>query len=406
VWIQRPVRPRLGEAARYFPALVLTGARQVGKSSLLRHEFPEHHYVSLEVPSVADLAEHDPTAFFAQHPPPVIIDEVQYAPGIFRALKSRIDADRHGMGRFLLTGSQKFPLMRDVSESLAGRCAVLDLEGLSASELTALEPAPHTVEMMVRGGFPELWRDRDTPLDLFYSSYLATYLERDVRQLVNVGSLRDFERFVRACAARSGQLLNKSDLARDVGVSPTTAGEWLSVLVASNQVSLLEPWFDNVGKRLVKSPKLYLRDTGLLCFLLGVGVADFDRSPYRGAIFETWVYGELRKLATFVRGAPTIWFYRDQQNREADFILDRGGHAVLLDAKLAERPSERDAASLHAVADILRGRRPHPVVVDRLAIVGRPPVDHPLSPDGPWVVHGARLAALPPFSSGDAPPPS
>lgn len=176
-----------------------------------------------------------------------------------------------------------------------------------------------------------------------------------------------------------------------MGVSPTTANEWLSVLVASNQVSLLEPWFDNVGKRLVKSPELYLNDTGLLCFLLGVTAADFERSPYRGAIFETRVYAELRRVARLSASPPSLWFYRDQQSREVDIILERAGRATLLEVKLTESPTRRDAAPLEAVAAILRRRRPHPLEIDRLALIGRPPDDHPLGPDGPWVLHPARL---------------
>jgi len=392
MWIPRQFGERLRDVARHFPAVVLTGARQVGKSSLLRREFPDHAYVSLDVPSVAELAERDPGAFFARYPPPVVVDEVQYAPALFRSMKPLIDADRHAGGRFILSGSQRFSLMRDVSESLAGRCAVLELDGLSAFELAGagIGVAGRFVEVVTRGSFPELWRDAALPSDVFFSSYLATYLERDVRQLLRVGSLRDFERFVRACAARSGQMLNKSDLARDVGISPTTAGEWLSVLATSGQVALLEPWFANIGKRLVKSPKLYLRDTGLLCWLLGVSAADFERSAFRGAIFETWVHSELhRRLA----GTPQVLtYYRDQQNREVDFLVDRGGRVTLLEAKLTERPSVKDAAGLEAVAKLLREARGPRLEVVAQAVVARAPVDHPLA-EGLRTVHAARVAS-------------
>ncbi|MBI2378364.1 MAG: ATP-binding protein [Deltaproteobacteria bacterium] len=393
MWFPRHFSERLRDVALHFPAVVLTGARQVGKSSLLRREFPQHAYVSLDVPSTAELAERDPTAFFARHPPPVLVDEVQYAPGVFRAVKVLIDADRHAMGRFILTGSQRFALMNEVSESLAGRCAVLELDGLSAAELmgAGMDAASRFVEVLTRGSFPELWRDPEMPSDVFYASYLATYLERDVRQLLNVGSLRDFERFVRACAARSAQALNKSDLARDVGISPTTAGEWLSVLVTSGQVSLLEPWFTNVGKRLVKTPKLYLRDTGLLSWLLGLSASDFERSPYRGAVFETWVHGELHKRLADMPHVLT--YYRDQQNREVDFVVDRGGRLALFEAKLTEQPSSRDAAGLETVAKLLRERSGPPLDVDLQALVSRPQTDHPLA-GGQQVVHAARVSNL------------
>ncbi len=330
-------------------------------------------------------------AFFRRHPAPVLIDEVQYAPGLFRPLKALVDADRHAMGRYVLTGSQKFPMMQGLSESLAGRCAILELDGLSSAELRSagIDVAASLPSMIERGAFPELWRQPDQRAELFYGSYLATYLERDVRQLLNIGSLRDFERFLRACAIRSGQLLNKSDLARDVGISPSTAGQWLSVLVASNQVDLLEPWFVNVGKRLVKSPKLFLRDTGLLCFLLGIGSGEFERSPYAGAIFETWVYGELRKLVAASGRPRNLYFYRDQSNREVDFVVERGGRLTLIECKLTERPSPRDAAGLAAVEAVLV-RSPN-VTIEQRVVVARPLEDFRLGPEGPSVVHAARL---------------
>ena len=263
---------RLRRLAAAFPVLILTGARQTGKTALLKRLFPDHHYVSLDLQLLAEQAEEAPASFLQDHPAPLVIDEVQYAPGLFRHLKVAVDAARSRRGQFILTGSQKFPLMRGVSDSLVGRCAVLELPGLCVDEMRHAgwrqEPAA-TGEMLVRGSFPELWADRTVPAREFYQSYVSTYLERDLRQIVNVGSLRDFERFLRACAVRAGQLLNKSGIARDIGISQTTVGQWLSALEAGNQVTLLEPFFANVGKRLVKSPKLYFNDTGLLCFLLG-----------------------------------------------------------------------------------------------------------------------------------------
>lgn len=236
---------------------MLAGPRQTGKTTLLRHLFPEHRYVTLDRPLLAEQAEEDPESFLSQNPPPVLIDEVQYAPGLFRHLKLKIDENREAKGQFILTGSQKFTLMKGVSESLAGRVAVFDFEGLSALEIGERNRPDLSPESWFpyfsRGGFPELWQYPDMPSELYLDSYIATYLERDVRQVLAVGSLRDFERFLRACALRSGQQLNKSDLARDVGISVPTAGEWLSVLTALGQVHLLEPWFGNLNKRLVKA---------------------------------------------------------------------------------------------------------------------------------------------------------
>ncbi len=218
MWIPREVEPRLLRSARTRPVVVLTGARQTGKTSTFRRLFPNHEFVSLDLPTQAEQAEKEPESFLRRHPPPVIIDEVQYAPGLFRYLKGAIDANRTSYGQFLLTGSQKFTLMKSVSESLAGRVDIVELETLSFTEIRAALPQTVLEDAIVRGGFPELYANQDIDLVAFYNSYLATYLERDVRSLANVGSLRDFERFLRACALRSANLLNKADLARDVGV--------------------------------------------------------------------------------------------------------------------------------------------------------------------------------------------
>ncbi len=270
MWIPRNIEPRLLRSARTRPVVVLTGARQTGKTSTFRRLFPNHEFVSLDLPTEAEQAEKEPQSFLRRHPPPVIIDEVQYAPGLFRYLKGAVDASRARNGQFLLTGSQKFTLMKSVSESLAGRADIAELETLSWKEIRAALPQTVLESAIVRGGFPELHANPDIDVMAFYNSYLATYLERDVRSLANVGSLRDFERFLRACALRSANLLNKADLARDVGIAPSTANNWLSTLEASGQIMLLEPWFSNRTKSIVKSPKLYLADTGLLCALLNI----------------------------------------------------------------------------------------------------------------------------------------
>ena len=348
---------RLRRLAAAFPVLILTGARQTGKTALLKRLFAEHHYVSLDLQLLAEQAEEAPASFLQDHPAPVVIDEVQYAPGLFRHLKVVVDSARSRRGQFILTGSQKFPLMRGVSDSLAGRCAVAELPGLCVDEMRHAgwrqEPAA-AAEMLVRGGFPELWADRTIPAREFYQSYVSTYLERDLRQIVNVGSLRDFERFLRACAVRAGQLLNKSSIARDVGISQTTVGQWLSALEAGNQVTLLEPFFANLGKRLVKSPKLYFNDTGLLCFLLGIGADDLGRSPLTGAIWENFVCAELRTRLRLTRPEWSLWFYRDQQNREADFLIQGPYERIrLLDAKWAETAHRSAFAALDAVAAVL-----------------------------------------------------
>lgn len=218
----------------------------------------------------------------------MIIDEVQYAPGLFRHLKAVIDGHRALNGQFLLTGSQKFSLMKNITESLAGRAEMINFETLSWAEIRSALPEMTLQTAIVRGGFPELYANLEIDATAFYNSYLATYLERDVRSLSNVGSLRDFERFLRACALRLGNLLNKADLARDVGIAPSTTNQWLSILAASGQILLLESWFSNKTKGLVKSPKHYFADTGLLCALLNLRSEEaLRRSPAVGAVWET-----------------------------------------------------------------------------------------------------------------------
>src|SRR5712691_10856378 len=349
MWIPRDLEPRLHRSARTRPVVVLTGARQTGKTSTFRRLFPQHEFVSLDLPTEAEQAEKEPQSFLRQHPAPVIIDEVQYAPGLFRYLKVVVDASRNRHGQFLLTGSQKFTLMKSVSESLARRVDIVELETLSLAEIQAALPQTTPKNAIVQGGFPELHADPDIDHVTFYNSYLATYLERDVRSLANVGSLRDFERFLRACALRSANLLNKADLARDVGISPTTANHWLSTLEASGQAVLLEPWFSNRTKSIVKSPKLYVSDTGVLCALLNIRSEETLRqSPAAGAIWETFVFAQLRGRERRAGRTGSLFFWRDR-TREVDFVVDIGGRLELFEAKWTELPAESDAVNLKFV---------------------------------------------------------
>ncbi len=347
MWIPRHVEPRLQRAARTRPVVVLTGARQTGKTSTLRRLFPDHAFVSLDLPTEAEQAEKEPAAFLARHPPPVIIDEAQYAPGLFRHLKSAVDRHRTRNGQFLLTGSQKFTLMAGVSESLAGRADIVELETLSFDEIERAPGGGATVdEAIVRGGFPELHANPEIDTAAFYSSYIATYLERDVRSLANVSSLRDFERFLRACAWRSANLLNKADLARDIGIAPSTANQWLSVLEASGQIVLVEPWFSNRTKSIIKSPKLYVADSGLLCALLNIrSAAELQQSPAVGPIWETFVCAQLRHRERQARRSRSLFFWRDR-TREVDFLVESGGRLELFEAKWTELPHESDAVNL------------------------------------------------------------
>jgi uncharacterized protein len=353
MWITRQVEPQLLRSARTRPVLVLTGARQTGKTSTLLRLFPNYHFVSLDLPTEAEQAEKEPQGFLRRHPPPAIIDEVQYAPGIFRHVKVAVDAARTQNGQFLLTGSQKFTLMRSVSESLAGRADIAELETLSFAEIRAALPKTVVEAAIVRGGFPELQANPDIDHVSFYNSYLATYLERDVRSLANIGNLRDFERFLRACALRSANLLNKADLARDVGIAPSTANRWLSALEASGQVVLLEPWFSNRTKSIVKTPKLFLADTGLLCALLNIRTEEALRqSPAAGAVWETFVFAQLRSRERRAGRLGSLFFWRDR-TREVDFVADLGGRLELFEAKWTELPNNTDFVNLDFVRKIL-----------------------------------------------------
>lgn len=352
MWIERTISPLLSQAAASFPAAVLTGPRQVGKTALLHHTFPGHASVELDLRSLAEAAENSPEAFFATYPPPCILDEVQNAPGLFRHVKRQVDRRPGERGLFLLSGSQVFPLMRNVSESLAGRAAIIKLLGLSGREWAEFSrPNDQAAwrEFVWRGSFPALWA-ADGPLpdkNLWAQSYVATYLERDVRSALRVASLRDFERFLRACAIRVGQTLNKADLARDVGVAATTINDWLSVAEQAGQILLLEPYYRSLGKRLIKSPKLYFTDTGLAAFLAGFkSPAALWASPLAGAFFENHVVGQWLRWKEWNQPAASLWFWRNQAGDEVDLVVELDQKLHPIECKFKELPDRRDARSL------------------------------------------------------------
>jgi predicted AAA+ superfamily ATPase len=353
MWITRRYQETLKVLFAQFPAVAITGARQAGKTALVQHVFPDVNYVSMDFPALAAQAEHNPDGFFREHGFPLIIDEVQYAPSLFRYLKAMIDADRRP-GRLVLTGSQVFPLMQGVSESLAGRCGVLTVMNLSAADLRSFQDGGifNETDFLFKGGYPELHARPEMDSHFWYGAYLATYLERDVRNILNVGSLRDFDRFLRAVAERTGQILSYSDLARDVGIAPNTAKKWISVLQASGQVFLLEPYFRNVGKRLVKSPKLYLCDTGLAAFLMGFeSWQAVERHPAVGALWETHVVMEVVKaFAARGKNIP-LWFWRTAWGAEVDLLIERDGQFTAIECKYAEMVNESGLKGLDAFAD-------------------------------------------------------
>jgi hypothetical protein len=330
--------------------VVVTGARQVGKTTLARRFLPDASYVTLDLPSEAEFARLNPAEFFRRHACPLILDEVQYVPELLQHIKRLVDEDRTP-GRFLLTSSQNFPRMEGVAESLAGRCAVLTLLPLSPVELSDAGDLAGQDAFLWRGGYPELWQKPGLDRALWLGSYVATCLERDVRNLVNVGSLRDFDRFLRAAALRAGQILSLAGLARDVGVSPNTAKSWISVLEASQQVFLLEPYHRQRAKRLVKSPKLYFVDTGLLAFLLGfTQAADLPAHALWGAVWENFVVAETRKMFMCHGRRPPLWFWRTSGGDEIDLLVEVGPERfVAIECKTAAQADGRALGALRVL---------------------------------------------------------
>ncbi len=304
--------------------------------------------MSLDLPLEAEQAENSPQQFLERLGEPAIIDEAQYAPKLFRYLKNAVDQKPGVKGRYVVTGSQQFALMKELSESLAGRLGVFEVDTLSWWELKEeyRERGKKPDEFLWRGGYPELHAQEGADVTAFFSSYLAAYMERDLRSQLRVGDLRDFHRFVRMLALRNAQMLNMSEIARDVGVSVPTIKSWLSALEASQIVYLLEPFYRNVGKRIVKTPKVYFRDTGLLCALWGVGKPeDLWGSGREEALWETYVLNELLKARPGGGNWRSIYYYRDNGGLEVDFVVG-GVKPKLIEAKWAEIPVARDWANL------------------------------------------------------------
>jgi uncharacterized protein len=355
MWIEREISSELSKIAQSFPVLVLIGPRQVGKTSILERTFPEYSYVSLDVGTHSESAETRPEEFLLQHPPPIVLDEIQYAPSFFRHIKTYVDAHRGEKGLFIITGSQNFMLMEAVADSLAGRAAIIPFLGLSAAEWETTRKTESRLEwkdFIWRGGFPALWSEPDITLsrDRWYQGYVATYLERDIRNLIKVGSLRDFERFIRACAARCSQTLNLSEIGRDVGISTTTSKQWLSVLQASNQVFLLEPYYRSLGKRLVKSPKLYFTDTGLASYLMAFGSSEsLWASRQAGALWENHVINQWIRWRDWHEPSLGLWYWRDQTGNEVDLLIEKNQTLVAVECKLSEKPESKDLKGIRAL---------------------------------------------------------
>ena len=340
--IQRNIAPVLQHLASQYPVITLTGPRQSGKTTLARSLFADKPYVTLEDPDVRRFASDDPRGFLAGYPQGAIFDEIQRAPELTSYLQGMVDADPQP-GRFILTGSHQFELMTQVSQSLAGRTAVLRLLPFTLAEVHRISGAaatPGLAQTLLTGFYPRI-HDKGLNPSQAMADYFATYVERDLRQLAAVQDLQRFERFVRLCAGRTGQLLNLNSLGNDAGVSHVTARSWIDLLQTSYIIHLLPPWFTNSGKRLIKAPKLYFYDVGLACWLLGLRSAEqVARDPLWGSLFENFVIMEAMKDRLNAGESPEMYFYRDSEGNEVDLLLPVGGkmHAIEIKAGATVNP--------------------------------------------------------------------
>ena len=360
-YIRRHLEGQVQNAVKGFPALVLTGPRRAGKTWLLQHLFPKASYFLLEDPDIVARLRSDPQGFLDAVKTPAILDEVQTVPEGFAFVRSRLDRQPRRTGQWLLTGSQEAPLMRGVSESMAGRAAVLQLLPLSCRETPKVS--------LLRGGYPEALA-RPSAARLWFSSFLQTYLERDVRAVTAVRDLATFRRFLALLASRHGQVLNKTDLAAPLGVSVPTITQWLVVLETTAQILIVPPFYENLGKRLIKSPKVYIADSGLACHLLGIDtLGELDRSPFLGALFEGFIASEILKLQVNSGQRRELYHFRDEQGLEVDFVVPgRGGSVALVECKAARTVTPAMAAPMQRLALAMKKKHPKRKTVDMFLV--------------------------------------
>lgn len=344
--IPRSAHKTLNELKKSYPVVAITGPRQSGKTTLARHSFPDKPYISLEDPDQLEFANEDPRGFLARFPDGALLDEVQRCPTLLSYIQTNIDLDGR-QGLFILTGSQQFGLLSKITQTLAGRVGLVPLLPFSTGELKNQKNTFNDLnELLFKGLYPPIY-DRNIPPSNWYANYIVTYIERDVRQILNVKDLSTFQRFIRMCAARTGQLLNLASLGNDCGISHNTAKAWLTVLEASYIVFLLYPHYNNFGKRLVKSPKIYFYDTGLAAWLLGIQNIDhLSIHPMRGSLFECLVISELLK-DRFNRGLPSnIFFWRDNLGTEIGVLIEEGNILIPVEIKSGQTITQNYFAGL------------------------------------------------------------
>jgi len=370
LYVQRSIEPLLASLLGQFPAVALTGPRQSGKSTLLQHCLPGYRYLTLDDPVLREQAVADPNLFLDLAGERAILDEVQYAPGLLSYVKLRIDRARGRRGRFVLTGSQQFPLMKGLSESLAGRIALLELLPFAVEEkrrcpgLGARLGTGHAafVDACLRGSYPELAVARDIEPHRWYGAYVQTYLERDVRTIYDVGNLRDFQRCTQLLAARCGQLLHLSELASALGVATSTIKRWVSILEACRILYLLPPYACNLGKRIRKAPKVYFTDCALVCYLAGVGSEEaLLRGPLAGPLFENFCVQETLKVFLAAGIVPRLSYLLTHNQLEVDLIVeDPDGRPRPFEIKLSKTPRPAMASGLARFAELFAPLAPHP----------------------------------------------
>ena len=360
-YIHRQIEPMIHKLVRSFPSLAISGPRQSGKSTLLINTLKSHQYITLDDPLTRERAASDPSFFLDSIAGPVIIDEIQLAPHLLSYIKMRIDENRVNKGMYVFTGSQQFSMIKNMGDSLAGRVALLDLLPFSLAEKkkrlgkeSVLDAFTHAA---LTGSYPELVVDDKIDVHTWYGSYIRTYLERDIRSIYNIGNLRDFQRFMQLLAGRCAQLLNLSGFAKDLGVSVPTVKNWLSLLETSRMIYLLPPYYNNLGKRITKSPKIYFTDIGIICYLTGIrDKAHLLQGPMAGALFENYCMQETIKVFFNHGQRPQLYYLRTSNALEVDLLIEVSARTVIpVEFKISKTPSLGMGANIARFRNLFSG---------------------------------------------------